>query len=244
MGTNNFGNKTFKDNYTNVFNSDNSYKPYFNSNAFQTQGSLNEKEKNFTDGKYIYINVFLFIIENNNDLLIKPVTNFTNYNMSNRSPVNNIPNNTNINNNYIPGKSNTSSVNGDYNQNQAHNMNMNGTMKFQPNQFNTNEFNNNAIGIKGNYNQNLEYQKSNLSNNSNSLLGIKFIFNSVAHKYGNSARSNISGQYESKMQSSRESNQDKMMMNANYINTNNEVTFNFIIFNLLKSRLKRKNQDR
>lgn len=40
-------------NNNNVFNSDNSYKPYFNSNAFQTQGSLNEKDKNF-DGKIFY----------------------------------------------------------------------------------------------------------------------------------------------------------------------------------------------
>lgn len=51
LNTNNFGNKTLKEqNYNNVFNSDNSYKPYFNSNAFQTQGSLNEKEKNFAEG--------------------------------------------------------------------------------------------------------------------------------------------------------------------------------------------------
>lgn len=50
MGTNNYNTNGFMNN--NVFNSDNSYKPYFNSNAFQTQGSLNEKEKNF-DGKRI-----------------------------------------------------------------------------------------------------------------------------------------------------------------------------------------------
>lgn len=168
--------------------------------------------------------------------MIKPVTNFTNYNMSNRSAVNNIPidNNNNNNNNYGMGKSNTSSVNGDYNQNQnqANNMNMNGTMKFQANQFNMNEFNNNnnnAMGMKGNYNQNFEYQKSNLNNNSNSLLGKKILLNILAHKYGNTGRSNVSGQYESKMQSSRESNQDKMMVNNNYINTNNEV--NLVFFN-------------
>lgn len=53
LGTNNFGNKTMKENYNNVFNSDNSYKPYFNSNAFQTQGSLNEKEKNFNEGNFL-----------------------------------------------------------------------------------------------------------------------------------------------------------------------------------------------
>jgi len=58
LATNNFGNKTQKENYTNIFNSDNSYKPYFNSNAFQTQGSLNEKERNFADGIY-----FLFILQ-------------------------------------------------------------------------------------------------------------------------------------------------------------------------------------
>jgi len=59
--THNFTNKggLLKDNinnnnYNNVFNSDNSYKPYFNSNAFQTQGSLNEKEKNF-EGNFNFI---------------------------------------------------------------------------------------------------------------------------------------------------------------------------------------------
>ncbi len=54
--THNFSNKggMIKDNnYNNVFNSDNSYKPYFNSNAFQTQGSLNEKEKNFEGKNYL-----------------------------------------------------------------------------------------------------------------------------------------------------------------------------------------------
>jgi len=168
LATNNFGNKNLKEqNYNNVFNSDNSYIPYFNSNAFQTQGSLNEKEKNFGDGKMLF---YLINFIDNNDILIKPVTNFTNYNVNNRSPVNNIPIGNNAN--CGAGKSNSSSINGDYNQNPVNNIN--GTMKYQTNQFNTNEFNNNnnAMINKGNNNQNFEYQKSNLSKNSNSLLSI------------------------------------------------------------------------